>query len=100
MAINVNELIDYELISYYDGKIKEWVTSQIQSQVSSAVKYKGSVANVASLPNNAHNGDMYNVREDDINRVWNSEDNAWDPYGPSISIDTATTAQIDELFSE
>jgi len=29
MEINVNELIDYELISYYDSKIKEWVTSQI-----------------------------------------------------------------------
>lgn len=77
------------------------VDNKIATAVSSAVKYKGTVETIEDLPtSNQKNGDMYNVRATDMNYVWNADETKWDPQAPTIVLETATTAQIEELFAE
>lgn len=72
------------------------VDSKIAQAVAQAVTYKGSVDTVEQLPQNAKNGDMYNVKSDDINRVWDGE--AWDKYA-TIPFEEAVNSDIDALFA-
>lgn len=72
----------------------------IATALTSAVVYKGSVATYADLPSSGmQNGWLYNVTATDMNYVWNSTSNAWDPQAPTVTIAAATTAQIDSLFT-
>lgn len=74
--------------------------SAIATALTSAVVYKGSVATYADLPSSGmQNGWLYNVTETDMNYVWNSTSNAWDPQAPTVTIAAATNAQIDSLFA-
>lgn len=82
-----------------------------KSDISKAVNYCGTVNAFADLPAAGENktGDMYNVTtaggvdSDGVpikagdNVVWNGT--GWDNYGGTFTIDTATDAEIDELFS-
>lgn len=72
----------------------------IATALTSAVVYKGSVATYADLPSSGmQNGWLYNVIATDMNYVWNSTSNDWDPQAPTVTIAAATTAQIDSLFT-
>ena len=72
----------------------------IATALTSAVVYKGSVATYADLPSSGmENGWLYNVIATDMNYVWNSTSNDWDPQAPTVTIAAATTAQIDSLFT-
>lgn len=72
----------------------------IATALTSAVVYKGSVATYADLPSSGmQNGWLYNVTATDMNYVWNSTSNEWDPQAPTVTIAAATTAQIDSLFT-
>ena len=72
----------------------------IATALTSAVVYKGSVATYADLPSSGMgNGWLYNVIAPDMNYVWNSTSNDWDPQAPTVTIAAATTAQIDSLFT-
>lgn len=72
------------------------VDNKIAQAVAQAVTYKGSVDTVSQLPSNATNGDMYNVKEDDINRVWDGTQ--WDKYA-TIPFEEASNSDIDNLFT-
>ena len=80
------------------------VQSAINNAVSSAYKYKGSVAKVSDLPANPSTGDVYDVQETGMNYAWNGS--AWDALGQLIDTSTLwtttnltaiTTAEIDEI---
>lgn len=82
----------------------EQVQSAISSAVSSAYKYKGSVAKVSDLPVNPSTGDVYDVQETGMNYAWNGS--SWDALGQLIDTSTLwtttnltaiTTAEIDEI---
>lgn len=70
MATRFDDLINFELLAYYDRKNKQWTNKAIEGQVATAVRYKGSVPTYADLPDNPKPGDMYNVEEYDMNYVW------------------------------
>lgn len=65
---------------------------------------QGAVENYADLPTAPATGDMYNVETADathgidagVNVVWNGT--SWDPMAPMITIEAATTTEIDALF--
>lgn len=82
-----------------------------KSDISKAVNYCGTVNAFTDLPAAGENklGDMYNITtaggsdadgspiKAGDNVVWNGT--GWDNYGGTFTIDTATDAEIDELFS-
>lgn len=93
-----------DLSSYNNATTKFQSESQVDTKIANAltaaVIYKGSVATYADLPSSGmQNGWLYNVTESDMNYVWNSTSNAWDPQAPTVTIAAATTAQIDSLFT-
>lgn len=74
--------------------------SAIAAALTSAVIYKGSVPTYADLPSSGmQNGWLYNVVATDMNYVWNSTSNDWDPQAPTVTVAAATNAQIDSLFT-
>ena len=76
-----------------------------KTDIASAVNYKGSVDDYASLPSNAANGDMYNVVAAEpsqgidagTNVIWNGT--SWDPMAPMITISAIPNTEIDKLFT-
>lgn len=83
------------------------VDGAIASAVSSAYKYKGSVANQAALPASGQSvGDVYDVQDTGMNYAWNGS--AWDALGTYVDtslywakseLTAITTAQVDALFA-
>ena len=80
------------------------VETAISNAVSSAYKYKGSVADYAHLPANPAAGDVYNTEDTGTNYAWNGT--AWDSLGQIIDTSTLwttanltaiTTAEIDAI---
>ena len=93
-----------DLSNYNNATTKFQSESQVDTKIAnaltSAVIYNGSVAKYSDLPSTGvQNGWLYNVTESDMNYVWNSTSNAWDPQSPTVTIAAATTAQIDSLFT-
>ena len=88
------------------------VDSAIASAVTSAYKYKGSVASQSALPSSGQTvGDVYDTQDTGMNYAWNGT--AWDALGTYVdtsvlwtstagqsnSLTAITTAQIDALFA-
>lgn len=83
------------------------VSSAISTAVSTAYKYKGSVASQSALPASGNTtGDVYDVQDTGMNYAWNGT--AWDALGTYVDTSTLwakseltaiTTAQIDALFA-
>ena len=80
------------------------VQDAISSAVSSAYRYRGSVATYADLPEAPGVGDVYDVQENGMNYAWNGS--AWDSLGQLIDTSTLwtttnltaiTTAEIDAI---
>ena len=71
----------------------------LKTEITSAFKYKGSKATYAQLPTTGNAvGDVWNVEENGgMNYAWTGT--AWDALGATITIETATTAEIDALFA-
>lgn len=75
-----------------------------KADISTAVRYRGSVNSWDDLPSNPTIGDMYNVVEASPahelpaggNVVWNGTD--WDVTGPIFDIEAISNASIDALF--
>ncbi len=67
------------LVNYYNK-------TTIDGMVSSAIKYKGTVATYSALPNNASNGDLYYVTADSKSYVWNSTESDWDEMSGTIDL--------------
>lgn len=71
------------------------VQSAINSAVSSAYKYKGSVANQEALPQSPEVGDVYNLEDTGANVAWDGT--KWDNLG--MTIDLSGYVQEDELIA-
>lgn len=77
-----------------------------KDQVTSAVKYMGSVDNYAALPKNPEQGHMYNVKAADsahgigagTNVVWDGT--GWDPMAGMFVIEAVSNTEIDAIFSK
>jgi len=68
----------------------------LKSDITSAYIYKGSVATYDDLPTSGQSvGDVYNVEDDGMNYAWNGTE--WDALGSTLTIDTITTDEIDEM---
>lgn len=71
------------------------VQSAINSAVSSAYKYKGSVANQEALPQSPEVGDVYNLEDTGANVAWDGT--KWDNLG--MTIDLSGYVQEDDLVA-
>lgn len=82
------------------------VQTAIDTAISSAYKYKGSVADVSALPASGNKtGDVYDVQDTGMNYAWNGS--AWDALGQLIDassfwakteLTAITTAEIDTII--
>lgn len=70
----------------------------LKSDLTSVYRYKGSVANYASLPAEDNVvGDVWNVEATGMNYAWDGE--KWDPLGETITIESITNAEIDAIVA-
>lgn len=70
----------------------------LKADLTTVMTYKGSVATTAALPASGNiTGDVYNVEADGMNYAWNGT--AWDPLGSTLTLDYATNADIDAMFT-
>lgn len=67
------------LTNFYDK-------SEVDAMVSSAIKYKGSVATKSALPSNPSNGDLYYVEDEGVSYVWSSADSKWNKQSGEIDL--------------
>ena len=73
-------------------------TYATKSEISTAYKYKGSVATVADLPATGNTvGDVYDVQSTDMNYAWNGTE--WDQLGGTFTITSITNAEIDTIMA-
>lgn len=71
----------------------------LKSDISSVYRYKGSVTNYASLPEENNSvGDVWNVEATGMNYAWTGS--KWDALGESFTIESITNAEIDEIVAE
>lgn len=73
-------------------------TYATKSEISTAYRYKGSVASVSNLPSTGNTvGDVYNVEATDMNYAWTGT--AWDQLGGTFTITSITNAEIDAIMA-
>ena len=71
----------------------------LKSDLSSVYRFKGSVANYASLPAERNvAGDVWNVEATGMNYAWTGE--AWDALGESFQVESISNAEIDAIVAE
>lgn len=65
MATNPNAIVNFSMLQYYDGKLKTWVTTELDTAIAglgTVFTLKGSKTDVASLPAEGNEaGDIYIV---------------------------------------
>ena len=86
-----------------------YTKAEVDSKISSAVNYKGSVATYSNLPANPEVGDMYNVTETDENYIWAGAVGTqgqtgyvaahWDPVGAIVNLVSITNSEIDTVVA-
>lgn len=71
----------------------------LKSDLSSVYRFKGSVANYASLPAEGNvAGDVWNVEATGMNYAWTGK--AWDALGESFQVESISNAEIDAIVAE
>jgi len=71
----------------------------LKSDLTSLYRFKGTVANYASLPTTGNVvGDVWNVSATGMNYAWTGED--WDALGQEFQIEAITNAEIDAITGE
>lgn len=79
---------------------KSEVNSLVNSKLTSVMRYKGKVADVASLPAEPSNGDTYIVEADSIARIYNEDNSVWDSYASLADLTNYyTITEIDEMLA-
>lgn len=76
-------------------------TYATKTDISSVYKPKGSVASKSNLPSSASIGDVYNVKDTDMNYVWAEIDGKaqWDQLGTTVDLSNYyTKAQVNEII--
>lgn len=108
----MNKYLDSNGLLYLWSKIKTLVSSAadavewdriqnkpdlaLRSDITAMYKYKGSVANHASLPAGGNQtGDVWNVEETGMNYAWNGTE--WDALGQVFDIQGISNAEIDTI---
>ena len=116
------KFLDENGLLYVWGKIKDWVKGYVaehsggtadsvawdditgkpdvalKSDLTTVYRYKGSVANFASLPTADNEvGDVWNVETTDMNYGWTGS--TWDPLGQIFEVEALTNAEIDAIMS-
>lgn len=86
-----------------------YTKAEVDSKISSAVNYRGSVATYSNLPANPEVGDMYNVTETDENYIWAGAVGTqgqtgyiaahWDPVGAIVNLVSITNSEIDTVVA-
>ena len=71
------------------GIADAYTKTEVDSMVSAVFKYKGSVANEAALPEDASEGDVYNVEDTGANYVWNGS--SWDKLSETVDLTSYLT---------
>lgn len=72
-----------------------------KSDLTNVYTYKGSVnsySELSSKEGGAVAGDVYDVKDTDMNYAWTGD--SWDPLGSTFSITSITTGEIDALFTD
>lgn len=73
-------------------------TYATKSEISTAYRYKGSVASVSDLPSTGNTvGDVYDVQATDMNYAWNGT--AWDQLGGTFTIESISNSDIDTIMA-
>lgn len=73
-----------------------YTKTEIDSKLTNAYVYKGSVATVSALPSSGvEAGWVYNVEASGMNYAWNGLE--WDALGETFSITAITNAEIDTI---
>lgn len=104
--IKINGVAQNIVDKVIDLDIKSIVEDSVNTTVSSAYQYRGSVANASQLPTtNLNNGDVYNIENASqygaagVNVAWNSNANKWDSLGGLFST-AALEQSIDAVKSD
>lgn len=70
----------------------------LKSELTSLYRFKGSVANFASLPAEGNTaGDVWNVEATGMNYAWTGSE--WDALGEVFEVECITNAEIDTILS-
>lgn len=88
--------------SLADYASKTYVDNAIAAGVSKVYKAKGSVSTYADLPNDAEEGDVYDVTATGDNYVWiiENEVGRWDKLGTTIDMSSYyTSSEVDTLLN-
>lgn len=80
------------------GITDAYTKTEIDSKLTSAMHYKGSVATVADLPSSGNvTGDFYNVTATGENYAWTGSD--WDSTGSIVDLAAITNTEIDTVVA-
>ena len=80
------------------GITDAYTKTEIDSKMTSAMHYKGSVQTVANLPSsNNEVGDFYNVTATGENYAWTGTE--WDVTGSIINLQSITNSEIDTIVA-
>ena len=80
------------------GITDAYTKTEIDTKMTSAMHYKGSVANVSNLPSTGNAvGDFYNVTATGENYAWTGSD--WDVTGSIVDLQSITNAEIDTIVA-
>ena len=78
------------------GITDAYTKTEVDSKLTSAMHYKGSVATVADLPSSGNvTGDFYNVTATGENYAWTGSD--WDATGSIVDLAAITNSEIDTI---
>lgn len=80
------------------GITDAYTKTEIDTKMTSAMHYKGSVAAVSNLPSTGNAvGDFYNVTATGENYAWTGSD--WDVTGSIVDLQSITNAEIDTIIA-
>lgn len=104
----MNKFLESAGLRYLWGKFKSYVTWEniagkpdlaLKSDIANVYRYKGSVADYASLPAEGNAaGDVWNLMDTGMNYAWTGTE--WDALGESFQIESITNAEIDAIMAE
>jgi len=85
-----------KVLTAHQSLANYYTKTEVDSKLTSAMHYKGSVATVADLPSsNNQTGDFYNVTATGENYAWTGSD--WDATGSIVDLAAITNSEIDTI---
>ena len=99
IGLKTEESGDYVAVTIVDKQAKIDLSSYAKkSDISSALKYKGSVASYSNLPSSPTVGDLYTVEDENVNYAWDGE--KWNKMGSGVDLSNYyTKTEVNNLLS-